>query len=120
MRYSNDLRNKAINLVVNGKEQSEVADLLNIDKSTIYRWYKRYKELGSPNYFEGYKTGRRSKISDINLLKREINKRPDISLHELASRMNVSFMAIHRKLKKLGYSFKKSHGYTKSEIKNNE
>jgi len=42
MRYSNDLRKKVIDLVQNGKQQNEVAMLLNIDKSTVYRWNKRY------------------------------------------------------------------------------
>lgn len=118
MRYSNYLRDRSIILILNGKKQIEVSNLLKIDKSTIYRWYKRYKELGNANYLEGYKTGREGKISDISLLKKEIDQRPDISLHELAFKMNVSFMCVHRSIKKLGYSFKKSHGYIKKETKN--
>ena len=38
MRYSNDLRKKAIILLAKGKKQTEVAELFGIDKATIYRW----------------------------------------------------------------------------------
>jgi len=51
--YSNDLRSKAINLIKKGKKQTEVAELLSIDKATIFRWSKRAKELGNAD-FKGY------------------------------------------------------------------
>jgi transposase len=51
--YSNDLRDKVIDLLKKGKKQSDVAKLLNIDKSTIYRWNIRYKKEGNCN-FKGY------------------------------------------------------------------
>ena len=119
MRYSNDLRRKAIQLILAGKRKNWVANLFNIDNSTIYRWNSRYKELGNADYFTGYKTGRKSKITDSDLEK-EINKDPNMSLNDLGSKMEVSFMTVYRKLKKLGYSFKKSHGYIKKETNKNE
>lgn len=120
MRYSNDLRAKVIDLVKSGKEQKEVAELLDIDKSTVYRWYKRYRETGDCNHLNGYDTGRKSKISDISILEKAINTKPDSTLHELCKQFNVSFMTIYRGIKKLGYTFKKSHGYTKKEMKKKE
>ena len=36
--YSNDLRKKVINLIKQGKKQTEIAELLSIDKATIFRW----------------------------------------------------------------------------------
>jgi len=45
--YSNDLRKKAIDLIKKGKKQTEIAELLSIDKATIFRWNKRVKEIGN-------------------------------------------------------------------------
>jgi len=117
MRYSNDLRKKAINLLLKGMKQIEVAILLSIDKSTIYRWYKRYKEIGHSNYLKGHLVGRPNKIEESSILEKAINAKPDSTLHELANKFNVSFMTIYRGIKKLGYTFKKSHGYIKNETR---
>ena len=51
--YSNDLRRKVINLIKQGKKQTEISELLSIDKATIFRWNKRTKEVGNPD-FKGY------------------------------------------------------------------
>jgi transposase len=45
--YLNDLSKKVIGLVESGKQQKEAEALLGIDKSTVLRWYKRFKKTGS-------------------------------------------------------------------------
>ncbi len=123
MRYSNDLRKKVIDLVQNGKQQKEVAMLLNIDKSTVYRWNKRYSETGSANYLLDYETGRKSRISPLEYdkLQEFITTNNHLSIHDMACKLgNISRSALQRTIKKLGYTFKKSHGYIKKEMKKEE
>jgi transposase len=44
--HSNDLREKVIDLIKQGKHRSEISELLSIDRSTIFRWNKRFEEFG--------------------------------------------------------------------------
>lgn len=121
MRYSNDLRIKAINLIESGKSQIEVYKFLNIGENTIYRWYKKYKKTNDKTYKENYNTGRPSKIRDLNKFKEFIDNNKDSSLHTLANRFgNVSFMSVYRALNKIGYTFKKNTGYIPKEMKKGE
>jgi len=123
MRYSNDLRAKVIDLIKNGRQQKEVASLLKIDKSTVYRWNKRYNDTGTVNYISNYETGRKSKISPLEYdkLQEFITANNRLSIHDMACKLgNISRSALQRTIYKMGYTFKKSHGYTKSEMKKEE
>jgi transposase len=118
MRYSNDLRKKVVDLVQNGTQQKEVADLLKIDKFTVYRWNKRYNDTGTANYLSNYETGRKSKISPLEYdkLQEFITANNRLSIHDMACKLgNISRSAFQRTIYKMGYTFKKSHGYIKKE-----
>lgn len=114
--YSNDLRKKVIDLIDGGMQQTEVAKMLSINKSTIFRWYKRYKKEGSCD-FKGYNHNKDKIKSDYNKIQKIIDKNPHYTLHMIADIVgNISHQTISNALKKLGYSFKKTHGYIKNEI----
>ena len=120
MIYSNDLRGKVIDLIKNGRQQKEVASLLKIDKSTVYRWNKRYNDTGTVNYISNYETGRKSKISPLEYdkLQEFITANNRLSIHDMACKLgNISRSALQRTIYKMGYTFKKSHGYIRSEMK---
>ncbi len=92
--YSNDLRKKVINLIRQGKKQTEISKLLSIDKATIFRWNKRAKEIGNAD-FKGY----HNNIDKIKIrperLEKIIKGNPSFTLSEMAIRIgNVSDVTV--------------------------
>jgi transposase len=115
--YSNDLRKKVINLIRQGKKQTEIAVLLSIDKATIFRWNKRAKESGNAD-FKGYHNNSDKIKIRPEKLEKMIKNNPSATLAEMAIKIGgVSDVTVMNCLKKMGYSFKKSHGYIRSEVK---
>lgn len=115
--YSNDLRKKVIDLIKQGKKRLEISELLSIDKSTIYRWYKRFKELNNVD-FKGYNNNQDKIKINPSILEKMIKDNPSLTLAEMAKKIgNVTDITILNTLRRLGYSFKKSHGYIKKETK---
>jgi transposase len=118
--YSNDLRLKVINLIKQGKKQTEISKLLQIDKSTIYRWYKEFKYTGSVKPKSYNQNQDRIKIN-LSKVEEIITKEPSLTLWQIARRVgNVTNVTVFNAIKKLGFSFKKSHGYIKNEMKKQE
>lgn len=114
--YSNDLRRKVINLIKQGKKQTEISELLSIDKATIFRWNKRAKEVGNAD-FKGYHDNSDKIKIRPERLEKIIKSNPSLTLSEMAIRVGgVSDVTVMNCLKKVGYSFKKSHGYIKNEM----
>ena len=114
--YSNDLRRKVINLIKQGKKQTEISELLSIDKATIFRWNKRAKEVGNDD-FKGYHDNSDKIKIRPERLEKIIKSNPSLTLSEMAIRVGgVSDVTVMNCLKKVGYSFKKSHGYIKNEM----
>ena len=122
--YSKDLRTKTVNLLEEQKmSQVQVAKLLAIDKSTIYRWYKRYKTEGSHDIRKYHDNKDKIKIDssilkiDSSILESIVEENPSLTLCEIALKItNVTDVAVLKRLRKLGYSFKKNSGYTKKEM----
>ena len=49
--YSNDLRSRAINLLINKKKgQQQVAEIFSVTQATISRWLTSYKINGHCNF----------------------------------------------------------------------
>jgi len=94
--------------------------MLDIDKSTIFRWNKSHKEGGDCN-FKGYNQNQ-DKRKIIDLVKfEELIKNNNLTLEEYSLKLgNVKREAIRIAIKKIGYSYKKNSGYIKSETKNQE
>jgi transposase len=115
--YSIDLRKKVIQLIKQGKQKSEISKLLSINRSTIFRWYKRFEEVGNVD-FKGYNNNQEKIKISQNILERIIKNNPSLTLFEIAKEVgNVSDVTVLNSLRRLGYSFKKSHGYIKKEMK---
>ncbi len=115
--YSNDLRRKVINLIKQGKKQNEIAELLSINKATIFRWNKRFKETGNAD-FKGYHDNSDKIKIKSEKLEKIIKNNPSLTLSEIAIKLGkVSDVTVLNYLKKLGYSFKKNHGYIRNVTK---
>jgi len=103
--YSLDFRQKVITAISNNYSYREIANIFNIDKTTVYRWYKRYKE----NKLEPIITREyHSNKIDKNKLKEYVDANSSLTLNEIGKYFNVSHYTIWYHLKKLGYVIKKN------------
>jgi transposase len=118
MPVSNEIRNKIIKHKENKEKQSDIAKWLMISESTITKVWARYIATGS--YEPSPRTqGRKSAVDEVTMAKVEnkIKETPDMTLLELIAEFNlgISESALSRKLKKLGYSYKKNKPIRQSE-----
>jgi transposase len=126
MRYSNDLRNKVVELIKSDKKQTEIARFLNISRSSVARWYNRYKKTGTADYLINKKSLESNKINNLDKFREFIDKYHDRSLPELQhlwtdyneNNKEVSYGTIYYVIvNKLNYTFKKNLGYIGREMK---
>ena len=117
--YSYDLRKKALEMLNKGYFKEDVCETLEISLSSLNLWLKRKKEgCLKPKKLTG---GPKSKILDLEKFEEFLNKNSDKTLKELAELWGgVSPMAIHRTIRKIGYTFKKKVFYTKKDLKKSE
>lgn len=118
--YSNDLRSRAINLLINKKKgQQQVAEIFSVTQATISRWLTSYKINGHCN-FKGYNKNKdKIKVSDPDKIKKLIEEDPFITSNQIARELSldVSDVTILNYIKKLGFTFKKTQGFTKKETR---
>jgi transposase len=89
--YSNDLRSRDIDLLINKKKsQQHVEDIFSVTQATISRWLARYKNQGHCN-FKGYNNNKdKIKISNPNKIKDLIEENPFITSNEVARKLNLN------------------------------
>jgi len=103
--YSIDLRSRVIEHIKLGSSQKSTSVLFMLSKSTVGRWWGRYKEEGeiAPKSRHGSK----GKV-DSEKLKNFVIANENSTLVEIGSYFGVSACSIYRRLKKLGFSYKKN------------
>lgn len=116
---SNEIREKIIIHKQNKVTEKDIAKWLLISESTVTKVWSRYVKTGS--YLPSPRTqGRKSAVSPSVMAKVEekIKESPDATLSELIDEFNlgISECALSKKLKKLGYSFKKRQLIQQSKI----
>lgn len=106
--YSHDLRSRVIKAYKEGECWSDVCEMYQIAKSTLYEWLKLEKETGSLNARPNT-GGKRAKIQNLDEFQKFIDNNPDKTLKEYAElwHEDVSSQSIRTALTKLGYSYKK-------------
>ena len=109
---SNEIRDKIIKHKKNNVKEEEIAKGLIISKSTVTKIWSRYRKTGS--YMTSPRTqGRKSCVDEVtmNKVEKKIKETPNITLLELIKEFNLTISegALSEKLKKLGYSYKKTH-----------
>lgn len=114
MRYSNDLRQKAIQMLFEQKKKmTEVSKLLNIGYNTLKLWKRKYKEKPDSLYQIIPSPGR-PRIYDYEELAEFVQSNPDKYIREIKQEVfeekgqKASFGGIHKALKKLDLKLKKS------------
>ena len=104
-----EVRFIAIKAYHSGMPRQQVADLVGYHLNSVSRWIREYKR---ESRLEARERGRRPSVfsnSEREELIELINNRVDITLEEIRSHFakNCSLAAIHKLIKKLGFTFKK-------------
>jgi putative transposase len=116
--YSQDLRERAIAALEAGKTQAEVAEQFQIHKSTLEKWWYRWRDTGSCAALPPASGPQRTLQAAEKFLREEVKKQPDLTLEELCERVQkvkglvVSRSMMCRELKILKLPRKKSRFMT--------
>ena len=116
--YSQDLRERVIAALETGKTQAEVAAQFQIHKSTLEKWWYRWRDTGSCAALPAAAGPKRTLQDAAKLIREEIKKRPDATLEELCERVReatglvASRSMMCRELKILKLPRKKSRSMT--------
>ncbi len=105
MRYSQDLRKKAVEYVLKGNSRRKTAKIFQVHHETVGMWVKKYKETGE---IKDREFKRKPKKIDPEKLEKYIEEHPDAYLREIAQVFNCTPVAVHNRLKKLGITRKKT------------
>lgn len=105
MAYSTDYRKAAIDYKHSGHTFKELKKVFKITPRTFYKWLNNEETSG--NVKAKIKRTRKRKIDSDALIK-AVEEKPDSYLRELAKLFNCSTVAIHNRLVKLGYTYKKN------------
>jgi transposase len=115
--YSLDLRNRVIAAVESGLYKTEICQLYQISRKTLYSWLERYQKQGNLEPITGFQKGHSHLIKDLEAFRCYVDDHPDQTQEEMAAAFQVSRATIGRALKKIGYSRKKRVLFMKSETK---
>ena len=118
--YSQDLRERAIAALEAGTTQAEVAVQFDIHKSTLEKWWYRWRDTGSCAALPAHSGPKRKLQAAESILRAEVKKQPDVTLAELCERvqeskgLRVSQSMMCRELQILDLPRKKSRSTTAS------
>ena len=118
--YSQDLRERAIAALEVGKTQAEVAMQFDIHKSTLEKWWYRWRDTGSCAALPVHAGPKRKLQAAESTIRAEVKKHPDVSLAELCERVQeakgiqASPSMMCRELQILNLPLKKSRSTTAS------
>ena len=118
--YSQDLRERAIAALEAGKTQAEVAAQFSIHKSTLEKWWYRWRDTGSCEALPANPGPKRKLQAAEEIIRAKVKKHPDVSLAELCERVaeakgiQASESMMCRELQILNLPLKKSRSMTAS------
>lgn len=115
MSYSKDYREAAIGYKQNGHTFKELKEVFKITPRTYYQWVEHSGNSGNVRVKQT-----RKRLIDPDALKKAIEEKPDAYLRELAEKFNSSITAIHKRLVRLGITYKKRHLPTRKNPKKRE
>jgi transposase len=116
--YSQDLRERAMAALEAGKSQAEVAAQLSIHKSTLEKWWYRWRDTGSCAALAPDPGPKRTLQAAERFIREEVKKQADLTLAELCERVEAakglvaSPSMMCRELKILNLPRKKSRSTT--------
>jgi transposase len=117
IQYSVDLRERVIEYIKLGNDQKTSAKIFMVSKSSVSRWWIQYQKEGAIK--PKARLGSKGKI-DPNQLKMYVENNGDKTLAEIAIIFNASICSVYRRLKKLGFSYKKKPSPMWKPVKKSE
>lgn len=118
--YSQDLRERAIAALEAGKTQAEVAVQFDIHKSTLEKWWYRWRDTGRCEALPANSGPKRKLQVAESIIRTAVKKNPDVALAELceqvqeAKGIRASQSMMCRELQILNLPRKKSRSTTAS------
>ena len=115
--YSTDLRKKVIKFIEQGNTQKQAAEVFNLNKATVNRWWLRNKR-------EGHVSPRKNMGKKPKVSKEEfeiyVAQNDDFTTAEMGKYFNITSAGALYWLKKFGYSYKKKAIPTWKQAKKRE
>ncbi len=108
-RLDPGIKTKIAKEVLEGKRSvAELSQAYNLARKTIYQWLKRYKDEGkvSENYACGSSHHRAFSVGEEQMILLAVAKSPGLSIHQLASTLNLSSHGIWNVLKRHELTYK--------------
>jgi transposase len=102
--YSIDLREKVIEFITQGNTQKAAAEVFNLNKSTVNRWWIRHEKEGHIRPRKNL--GKKPTVTE-EAFKIYIAKNPNFTTEEMGRHFNISSPGAFYWLKKFGFSYKK-------------
>lgn len=115
--YSQDLRDRVINLFNSGKRGSEIAKTLKLCIDTVYEWIRRYKRTGDYSSKQTTWPGRARRFDNKKAILEFISKNPDadgITIRDAVAPelpMSTFYDTMHR----MNITYKKSQNTKRDE-----
>jgi len=117
---SRELRSKAIELVLEKKKsRKEVAELVGVDRKTVYLWIRIYKKEGRKGPIKKTERLKHRKLQSESF-KEFVDKNNGMTIKQMVVVLKVGISAVKGALRRIGYTRKKNSFYIKSEKKRNE
>ena len=121
--YSQDLRNKAIEIYIAGKHtRLAICNLLKISYKTIRLWIQQYKKTGNCQIPKPVRVGRVRKFDDKEAVLSFLKDNPDTSGKEMQAVLapHISDTAFYNSLARMGITYKKKRLNTKNAVNKEE
>jgi len=117
MAYSLDMRQRALELVKEGKSKTEISRMFGVSRTSVLRWEKRASRGELAAIYPKERGGWRV---DDEKLKAYVAKHPDAYQAEIADAIGAKENTVCRALKRLKISRKKRLHSTGNGMKKNE
>lgn len=117
--YSQDIRNKAIELYKEYGISLSVSKLLRIRYNTICTWVKQYKETGKCEVIRPEKEGRKRLFDDKEKLLVYLEKNPDALIKDMREALapHTSYACFYKTVLRMGLTYKKKSVGISKDVK---
>ena len=114
--YSQDLRERVIRFLKSGGSQAEAVDKFAVSRGSVVRWRRLARETGK---VAPQAQGRKWGVSRIEAkaLRDYMTAHPDQTLVQIGRHFDVSGVMIWKRLRQIGFTFKKRAFVIKSGTK---
>jgi transposase len=120
--YSQDIRDKAIELYKEYGTSLSVSKLLKIRYNTICDWVKQYKKTGKCVVIKPEKEGRNRLFDDKERLLTYLAEHPDALIKDMREALapHTSYACFYKTVLRMGLTYKKKNVGTSKDVKRRE